>query len=92
MITASASTGFIVLEEKMDGQKLWQLKDSEFVKNAEYFLPGQGSLQFLYWHILAQNFSNPVVVKATYSIQIIMNECQLPCHPFFFASQRRSSL
>ena len=36
MITAAASTGFIVLEEKMDGQKLWQLKDSEFVKNAEW--------------------------------------------------------
>ena len=36
MITAAASTGFIVLEEKIDGQKLWQLKDSEFVKNAEW--------------------------------------------------------
>ena len=36
MITAAASTGFIVLEEKKDGLKLWQLKDSEFEKNTEW--------------------------------------------------------
>ena len=62
---------------------LWRTRSG----SESHFLPGK----FLYWHILAQNFSNPVVVKATYSIQIIMNECQLPCHSFFFTSQSRSS-
>ena len=35
MIPAATSTGFIVLQEEKDGLKLWQLKDSDFVKNTE---------------------------------------------------------
>ena len=36
IITAAASTGFIVLEEEKDGLKLWQPKDSDFVKNNRF--------------------------------------------------------
>ena len=59
-----------------------------------HFLPRHVSLQSSYWHILAQNVLNPVVVRETYSnlrdIQNINNESQPSCHSFFFPCQSKS--
>ena len=69
IITAAASTGFIVLEEEKDGLKLWQPKDSDFVKNTEWIRDTFPSkTRFSSILILADNVLDPVVVKETYSI------------------------
>ena len=36
VITAAASTGFIVMKEETDGLNLWQPTDSDFVKNIKW--------------------------------------------------------
>ena len=69
IITAAASTGFIVLEEEKDGLKLWQPKDSEFVKNTQWIRDTFPSkTRFSSILILADNVLEPVVVKETFSI------------------------
>ena len=69
IITAAASTGFIVLEEEKDGLKLWQPKDSDFVKNTEWIRDTFPSkTRFSSILILADNVLEPVVVKETFSI------------------------
>ena len=69
ILTAIASTGFIVIEEEKDGLKLWQPDDSEFVKNTDWIRKTFPSkTRFSSILILADNVLEPEIIKQTYSL------------------------
>ena len=74
MITAAASTGFMVMEEETDSLNLWQPSDSDYVKNMKWLqtnFPSKTRVSSIL--ILSDNVLDPSVVKNTF---LLLQEIQ----------------
>ena len=69
VITAAASTGFMVMEEEIDTLNLWQPTDSDYVKNSKWLqanFPSKDRVSSIL--ILSDNVLDPTVIKNTFRL------------------------
>ena len=84
VITAAASTGFMVMEEEKDSLNLWQPTDSDYVKNIKWLrenFPSKTRVSSIL--ILSDNVLDPNVIKNTFLLlqeiqKIKLNDTQGP--------------